>query len=263
MNKTPQQLRAEILDLVREYHQAAFPPKPFDENSTPIPCAGRVFDGDDIVHLVDSSLDFWLTTGRYAAQFEREFAQAWGIRHALLVNSGSSANLVALSCLTSPKLGDRQLRPGDEVITVAAGFPTTVNPIIQNRLVPVFLDVDVPTYNVNAAQLDAALSPKTRAIMIAHTLGNPYDLERVTAFAKKHVSGQAGRHLRRFGDVQFLSRSSHHDGRGWLCVDRSAELEDAGRVVPRLGPRLLVRPRQGQYLRQTLLLEAGPVAGRL
>jgi CDP-4-dehydro-6-deoxyglucose reductase, E1 len=186
MTKTPQQLRAEILDLVREYHRAAFPAKPFDGSATPIPCAGRVFDDDDIVHLVDSSLDFWLTTGRYAAQFEREFAAFWGMRHATLVNSGSSANLVALTCLTSPKLGDRQLRPGDEVITVAAGFPTTVNPIIQNRLIPVFIDVTLPTYNVDVERLEAALSPRTRAIMIAHTLGNPYDLGRVTAFARKH-----------------------------------------------------------------------------
>jgi CDP-6-deoxy-D-xylo-4-hexulose-3-dehydrase len=185
MNKTPQQLRGEILDLVREYHRAAFPAKPFDGNA-PIPCAGRVFDDDDIVHLVDSSLDFWLTTGRYAAQFEREFAAWWGLRHAILVNSGSSANLIALTCLTSPKLGERQLRPGDEVITVAAGFPTTVNPIIQNRLVPVFLDVKVPTYNVDVEQLEAARSAKTKAIMIAHTLGNPYDLARVSAFAEKH-----------------------------------------------------------------------------
>ena len=186
MNKTPQELRAEILELVREYHRSAFPAKPFDVGTTSIPVAGRVFDDDDIVHLVDSSLDFWLTTGRYAAQFEREFAAFWGLRHAILVNSGSSANLVALTALTSRKLGERQLRPGDEVITVAAGFPTTVNPIIQNRLVPVFLDVKVPTYNVDVEQLEAALSPKTRAIMIAHTLGNPYDLARVTAFAQKH-----------------------------------------------------------------------------
>src|SRR5947209_8698558 len=127
MPKTPQQLRTEILDLVREYHQAAFPAKPFD-GAAVVPVAGRVFDDDDMVHLVDSSLDFWLTTGRYAAQFERDFAQFWGLRHAILVNSGSSANLIALTCLTSPKLGERQLRPGDEVITVAAGFPTTVNP---------------------------------------------------------------------------------------------------------------------------------------
>jgi CDP-6-deoxy-D-xylo-4-hexulose-3-dehydrase len=186
MTKTAQQLRAEILDLVREYHQTAFPPQPFDAGATSVPCAGRVFDADDIVHLVDSSLDFWLTTGRFAAEFERAFAQFWGLRHAVLVNSGSSANLIALTCLTSPKLGARQLRPGDEVITVAAGFPTTVNPIIQNRLIPVFVDVRLPTYNVDAGQLEAAVSPRTRAIMLAHTLGNPFDLGKVTALAAKH-----------------------------------------------------------------------------
>ena len=186
MNKTAQQLRAEILDLVRDYHQVAFPAQPFDAATTSIPFAGRVFDDDDMVHLVDSSLDFWLTTGRYAAEFERAFARFWGMRHAVLVNSGSSANLLALSCLTSPKLGERRLKPGDEVITVAAGFPTTVNPIIQNRLVPVFVDVQVPTYNIDVEQLDAALSPRARALMIAHTLGNPFDVARVAAFAAEH-----------------------------------------------------------------------------
>jgi CDP-6-deoxy-D-xylo-4-hexulose-3-dehydrase len=223
MSKTPPQLRAEILDLVREYHRAAFPATAFDAAATPIPCAGRVFDGDDIVHLVDSSLDFWLTTGRYAAQFENAFAHFWGIRHAVLVNSGSSANLVALTCLTSPKLGDRRLRPGDEVVTVAAGFPTTVNPIIQNRLVPVFLDVKPPTYNVDVGQLEAALSPRTRAIMIAHTLGNPYDLARVTAFAVKHHlwlvedccdaagSTYQGKQVGTFGDIATCSfYPAHH-----------------------------------------------------
>ena len=186
MNKTAPQLREEILDLVRDYHRVAFPAQPFDAGTTAIPVAGRVFDDDDMIHLVDSALDFWLTTGRYAAEFERAFARFWGLRHAILVNSGSSANLLALSCLTSPKLGERRLRPGDEVITVAAGFPTTVNPIIQNRLVPVFVDVQVPTYNVDVEQLEAAVSPRTRALMIAHTLGNPFDLARVTAFAAKH-----------------------------------------------------------------------------
>jgi len=186
MDKTPQKLREDILELVREYHRVAFPAKPFDVDTTPIPCAGRVFDADDMVHLVDSGLDFWLTTGRFAAEFERSFAQFWGLRHATLVNSGSSANLVALTALTSPKLGERRLRPGDEVITVAAGFPTTVNPIIQNRLIPVFLDVQVPTYNVDVDQLEAAVSSRTRAIMIAHTLGNPFDLGGVTAIAAKH-----------------------------------------------------------------------------
>ncbi len=179
-------LREQILALVRSYHEVAFPERPFQPGQTPVPCAGRVFDAEDIARLVDSSLDFWLTTGRFAAEFERRFAQFFGLKHALLVNSGSSANLLAISCLTSPKLEERQLRPGDEVITVAAGFPTTVNPIVQNGLVPVFLDVDVPTYNVDASLLEEALSPRTRAIIFAHTLGNPFDLARVTDFARRH-----------------------------------------------------------------------------
>ena len=180
------ELRARILGLVAEYHDAAFPSRPFVPGETPVPVSGRVFGANDIRFLVDAALDFWLTTGRFAAEFERAFARVMEVRHALLVNSGSSANLVAVSTLTSPSLGDRRLRPGDEVITVASGFPTTVNPIVQNRLVPVFVDVDIPTYNIDVSQLDAALSDRTRAIVIAHTLGNPFDLAAVTAFARKH-----------------------------------------------------------------------------
>jgi CDP-6-deoxy-D-xylo-4-hexulose-3-dehydrase len=180
------EIREQILALVAEYHSAAFPGQTFEPGVSPVPVSGRVFDEKDLQHLVDASLDFWLTTGRFARQFERAFARFMGIREAVLVNSGSSANLVALTALTSPKLGDRRLRPGDEVITVAAGFPTTVNPIIQNNLVPVFVDVQIPTYNIDASQLEAALSNRTRAIMIAHALGNPFDLEAVSAFAKKH-----------------------------------------------------------------------------
>jgi len=180
------ELHDRILSLVREYHAEAFPAKEFVPGSSPVPFAGRVFDAEEIVNLVDASLEFWLTSGRYASQFEREFARFFGVRGASLVNSGSSANLVALSCLTSPKLGDRRLQPGDEVITVATGFPTTVNPIIQNGLIPVFLDVDIPTYNICVDQLEAALSSRTRAIMAAHTLGNPFNLKAVKAFAEKH-----------------------------------------------------------------------------
>ena len=180
------ELRAQILSLVREYHDAAFPPKEFVPGQSSISYAGRVFNENEVVKLVDSSLDFWLTTGRFAAQFEREFARFFGLRTATLVNSGSSADLVAVSALTSPKLGDRRLMPGDEVITIAAGFPTTVNPILQNRLVPVFIDITVPTYNVDVRLLEEALSPRTKAIVIAHTLGNPFDLDTVSAFAKKH-----------------------------------------------------------------------------
>lgn len=186
MSEKASRLRATILDLVSEYYQEAFPAKAFEAGKSSVPISGRVFDEQELRTLVDSSLDFWLTTGRFAKQFERSFAELLGVRHALLVNSGSSANLVALSCLTSPTLGERQLRPGDEVITVAAGFPTTVNPIIQNGLIPVFLDIEIPTYNIDVSQLEAALSPKTRAIMIAHTLGNPFDLGEIKAFAERH-----------------------------------------------------------------------------
>jgi CDP-4-dehydro-6-deoxyglucose reductase, E1 len=173
--------------------------------------------------LVDSALDFWLTTGRFAAAFERKLAKFIGVRCASLVNSGSSANLVALSALTSPKLGDRALRPGDEVITVAAGFPTTVNPIIQNGLVPVFVDITLPTFNIDVTQLNAALSERTRAIVIAHTLGNPFNLGAVTEFARKHNlwliedccdalgSHYNGQHVGTFGDLATLSfYPAHH-----------------------------------------------------
>jgi CDP-4-dehydro-6-deoxyglucose reductase, E1 len=184
--RTLAELRAQILDLAGEYCTEAFERRPFVPGETPIPVSGKVFDDSEMRLLVDASLDFWLTTGRYAEQFEREFARWWGIRECVLTNSGSSANLLALSALTSPKLGDRRLQPGDEVITLAAGFPTTLAPILQNRLLPVFIDVTVPTYNVDVSQLEAALSPRTRAIFIAHTLGNPYDLDAVTAFAQRH-----------------------------------------------------------------------------
>jgi len=186
MQTKAERLRAKILRLTAEYYTEAFPPRDFVPGETSVPISGKVFNGAELQSLVDSSLDFWLTTGRFAAQFEKEFAQFYGLRHAILVNSGSSANLVALSALTSPQLGERALHPGDEVITVAAGFPTTVNPILQNNLMPVFIDVTIPTYNVNVTQLNAALSSKTRAVMIAHTLGNPFDLEAVSAFCKQH-----------------------------------------------------------------------------
>ena len=186
MTDRSDQLRHQILALVREYSDEKWPREPFVAGDSSVPVSGRVFDADEVTELVDSALDFWLTTGRFAARFEREFAEFMEVRHAILVNSGSSANLVALAALTSEKLGDRRLRPGDEVITTAAAFPTTVNPIIQYGLVPVFVDIDIPTYNINAASLSDALSERTRAIMVAHTLGNPFDLAAVTAFAQQH-----------------------------------------------------------------------------
>jgi len=151
-----------------------------------IPVTGKILDEEDILYGVDATLDGWLTTGRYAIQFEREFARYFGSRFSLLVNSGSSANLVAFYALTSPKLGERALKPGDEVITVAAGFPTTVNPMVQFGCIPVFVDVDIPTYNIKAEAIEAAISPKTKAIMLAHTLGNPFNLDIVMAIARKY-----------------------------------------------------------------------------
>lgn len=186
MNIKAERLRTKILKLTGEYYAEAFPVQDFKPGQSAVPVSGRVFDAAEMQNLVDAGLDFWLTTGRFANEFEKAFSHWWGVRHTILVNSGSSANLVALSVLTSSQLGPKALKPGDEVITTATGFPTTVNPIIQNNLVPVFLDVHIPTYNVDINQLEAALSPKTRAIMIAHTLGNPFNLGRVAEFAKQH-----------------------------------------------------------------------------
>ena len=179
-------LRERILELVAEYHDAAFSNGRFEPGESRVPVSGKVFDADELLNLVDASLDFWLTTGRYARRFEIELAKKLGVRHAMICNSGSSANLLALSALTSPKLGDRRLRPGDEVITVAAGFPTTVNPIVMNRLVPVFVDVELGTYNLVPAEVEAAIGPKTRAIMAAHTLGNPFPVDDVREIADRH-----------------------------------------------------------------------------
>jgi CDP-6-deoxy-D-xylo-4-hexulose-3-dehydrase len=178
-------IRAQIRALVAEYHNAAFAVPEFVPGQSPVPVSGRVFGASEVQHLVDSGLDFWLTTGRFAARFERAFARVMGARHAMLVNSGSSANLLAVSALTSFMLDGRELKEGDEVITVAAGFPTTVNPIFQNGLVPVFVDVELPSYGIDVSQLEAAVSPRTRAVIVAHTLGNPYDVGAVAEFARK------------------------------------------------------------------------------
>jgi CDP-4-dehydro-6-deoxyglucose reductase, E1 len=179
-------LRHAILEQVAAYHDVAFASRPFVPGESPVPVSGRTFDADDLVHLADSALDFWLTTGRFAERFESDLARAVGVRHALLCNSGSSANLLAVTALTSSTLGDDRLVPGDEVLTVAAGFPTTVNPILQNGLVPVFVDVELATYDALPATLEQAIGPRTRAIILAHTLGNPYDVEAVAALAARH-----------------------------------------------------------------------------
>jgi CDP-6-deoxy-D-xylo-4-hexulose-3-dehydrase len=223
MTDSADELRAQILEMVSRYYQSAFPAQKFIPGETPVPISGKVFDASEIQLLVDSGLDFWLTTGRYAAQFEDEFARSFGLRYAMLANSGSSANLLALTSLTSPSLKERALLPGDEVITVASGFPTTVNPIIQNKLVPVFVDVEIPTYNVETSQLEAALSRRTRAVSLAHTLGNPFDLAAVTDFVKKHNlwliedccdavgATYNNRHVGTFGDLATVSfYPAHH-----------------------------------------------------
>jgi CDP-6-deoxy-D-xylo-4-hexulose-3-dehydrase len=223
MSERSDQLRRQILQLTAEFHAEAFPRRDFVPGTSVVPVSGKVIDAADMSAVVDSALDGWFTTGRWAKEFERKLARFIGVRSASLVNSGSSANLVALSALTSPKLGARQLKPGDEVITVAAGFPTTVNPIFQNRLIPVFIDVTLPTYEIDVTQLEAAHSPRTRAVMIAHTLGNVFNLDAITAFCKKHKlwliedccdalgSTYKGQKVGTFGDIATVSfYPAHH-----------------------------------------------------
>ena len=223
MSERSEQLRQQILQLVGEYHAEAFPARTFAPGSSVVPVSGKVIDASDIGAVVESALDAWFTTGRWAKEFEKKLARFVGVRSASLVNSGSSANLIAFTALTSPKLGDRALKPGDEVITVAAGFPTTVNPIFQNRCVPVFVDVTLPAYEIDVTKLEAARSEKTKAVMIAHTLGNVFDVDAVTAFCKKYNlwlvedtcdalgSTWKGQKVGTFGDIATVSfYPAHH-----------------------------------------------------
>ncbi len=183
MNKK-EQLHAEILRKVKDYYQEAFPAQPFVAGKTRVNYGGRHFDEKELINLVDSSLEFWLTSGRYVKQFEERLSKFIGVKHTILTNSGSSANLLAFMALTQEELGERRIKRGDEVITVAAGFPTTVAPILQYGAVPVFVDVELETYNLDCSQLENALSPKTKAIMIAHTLGNPFNVEKIKQFCQ-------------------------------------------------------------------------------
>lgn len=216
-------LRQMILDLVGEYARRHHAPRAFVPGESPVPVSGKVYGAEDMQALVDSSLDFWLTTGRFNAAFEERLSARLGVRHALTTNSGSSANLLALSSLTSHYLRGDALKPGDEVITVATGFPTTVNPALQYGLVPVFVDVDIPTYNIAPGLIEAAVSDRTRAIMVAHTLGNPFDLGEVMRVAEKHDlwviedccdalgAKYRGRGVGTFGDIGTLSfYPAHH-----------------------------------------------------
>jgi len=180
------EIRNKIIELTKEYYQAKFANYVFQPGISRVNYAGRVFDENELVNLVDSSLDFWLTEGRFSEQFAEKIAEFLDLSNVILVNSGSSANLIAFSALTSEKLGDRRLKPGDEVISVAAGFPATVTPIIQNQCIPVFVDVDIPTYNIDVEMIIKAITEKTKCIFIAHTLGNPFNLDAVMELAKKH-----------------------------------------------------------------------------
>ncbi len=182
---TEQEMHAKILELVKEYCDTYHKEKPYHEGDR-IPYASRVYDHEEMCNLVDSALEFWLTSGRYVKQFEADLAKYLGVKYVSVVNSGSSANLLAFMTLTSPLLGERRIRRGDEVITVAAGFPTTVSPIVNYGAVPVFVDVTIPQYNIDVTKLEAALSDRTKAVMIAHTLGNPFDLKAVKDFCDKH-----------------------------------------------------------------------------
>ena len=184
--KNEAEARAHIKETVAQYYRDFMEKKAPFKTGDRIPYASRVFDENEMQALTDAMLDFWLTAGRFADQFEKKFASWLGVKYASLVNSGSSANLLAFMALTAPELGDRQIKPGDEVITVACGFPTTVTPILNYGAVPVFVDITVPQYNIDAARLEEALSDKTKAVMIAHTLGNPFDLKTVKAFCDTH-----------------------------------------------------------------------------
>lgn len=238
--KTADAIRKEIAELVQQYADIAFAPKAFVPGETPVPVSGKVIGAAELKNMVDASLDGWLTTGRFNAEFEQKLARYLGVKHLITVNSGSSANLVAFSTLTSPRLGDRAIKQGDEVIGVAAGFPTTVNPILQFGAVPVFVDVDLDTHNIDASKIEAAISPRTKAIMLAHSLGNPFNLDVVTALCKKYNlwliedccdalgATYNGQLVGTFGDISTLSfYPAHHItmGEGGAVFTNNSELK--------------------------------------
>jgi CDP-6-deoxy-D-xylo-4-hexulose-3-dehydrase len=233
-------LRRQIGALVQRYADIALAPRPFVPGESPVPVSGKVLGARELQLMVEASLDGWLTTGRFNAMFEERLAKFLGVKYLITVNSGSSANLVAFSTLTSPRLGARAIQKGDEVIGVAAGFPTTVNPILQFGAVPVFVDVDLATHNIDAAQIEAAISPRTKAIMLAHSLGNPFNLDVVTALCRKHGlwlvedccdalgATYDGRMVGTFGDIATLSfYPAHHItmGEGGAVFTNNAELK--------------------------------------
>lgn len=210
-NKTEKEARKEILEAVREYCSTYHGGKEYTPGDR-IPYAGRVYDQEEMTNLVDSALEFWLTAGRYTVEFEKKFAEYLGIRYCSIVNSGSSANLLAFMALTSPLLQERRILPGDEVITVAAGFPTTVTPMLQYGAVPVFVDVTIPQYNIDVSGLENALSEKTKAVMLAHTLGNPFDLKTVREFCEKNNLWLVEDNCDALGSEYWLNGERHHTG---------------------------------------------------
>lgn len=235
-----EELKEQILQLVSQYGEISSQPKPFDAGKTVIPPAGKVVGTKEMQLMVEASLDCWLTTGHFNDKFEARLAKFLGVKYLITVNSGSSANLVAFNTLTSPKLGPRAILPGDEVIGVAAGFPTTVNPILQFGAVPVFVDVELGTYNIDASKIEAAITPKTKAIMLAHTLGNPFNLDVIVALCKKHGlwliedccdalgSTYDGKLVGTFGDIGTLSfYPAHHItmGEGGAVFTNNPELK--------------------------------------
>jgi CDP-6-deoxy-D-xylo-4-hexulose-3-dehydrase len=238
--KHPDAIRREIAALVQQYADAVYAPQAFLPGQTAVPPSGKVIGAQELKNMVDASLDGWLTTGRFNAEFEKKLAAFIGIKHLITVNSGSSANLVAFNTLTSPKLGERAIQKGDEVIGVAAGFPTTVNPILQFGAVPVFVDVDRLTHNIDASKIEAAIGPKTKAIMLAHSLGNPFNLDVVTALCKKYNlwlvedccdalgTTYRGQMVGTFGDISTLSfYPAHHItmGEGGAVFTNNDELK--------------------------------------
>jgi CDP-6-deoxy-D-xylo-4-hexulose-3-dehydrase len=242
VNFQPQldKIRNQISELVQQYADIAYTPKPFVPGESAVPVSGKVIGAKELQLMVEASLDGWLTTGRFNTMFEERLAKFLGVKYLITVNSGSSANLVAFSTLTSPKLGERAIKPGDEVIGVAAGFPTTVNPIIQFGAVPVFVDVDLATHNIDASKIEAAITPKTKAIMLAHSLGNPFNLDVVTALCKKYNlwliedtcdalgATYKGQLVGTFGDIATLSfYPAHHItmGEGGAVFTNNAELK--------------------------------------
>lgn len=264
--------RFEVLDTVKQFYKDNHKVEKFIMGETYIPASGKVLDEEDLCNLVDASLDMWLTSGRFTDKFEDEFSKFLGMKYASLVNSGSSANLVALTALTSHKLGEKRLKLGDEVITVAAGFPTTVAPIVQNGLVPVFLDVELSTYNIKTEDLEKAISNKTKAIILAHTLGNPFNLEEIMNVVKKYDlwliedncdsigSKYNGKYTGTFGHISTYSfYPAHHItmGEGGAVVTNDKQLHDIIRSIRDWGRDCVCPPGKDNYCGKRFLQKQG------